>query len=475
VRYDGVAQRILVSTYTPSGGWTVRGTPLDLALAPGDRLGARARGDGSVEVWRNTNLLATYSVGGWPFAANGGRIGVSLDNASAARLDDFGGGNSAGGVTNSQPLAVASATPASGRSPLSVDFSGAGSSDPDGDALQYAWTFGDGASANSATVSHVYGSPGEYTARLTVSDGRGGSSTAAVAVSVTASAPAFPTTAVLDAFDRPDGAVGGNWVGEMQDLTLLGQQLMPIASAAAVWNGASFGVNQEAYVTLAAINPDAAEHALMLKVQGLSWDTGCILVRYEAAQSRVSVSTYAPAQGWVTRATFSGALAAGDRLGARALSNGNVQVYRNTTRLGTGSVSDWPFVANGGWVGLKFAGADGARLDNFGGGEFTAGPPDTGSTAAPSQVELSGGIPNPTTAGVQLSLALPRASYVGFAIYDLAGRQVWAQDLRALPVGRVTLVWNGRTRDGISVPAGAYLARVSIDGRVLLRRLAVLR
>ena len=53
----------------------------------------------------------------------------------------------------------------------SVSFSAAGSSDPDGDPLLYAWTFGDGATASGVGVSHVYADPGVYKVLLTVDDG----------------------------------------------------------------------------------------------------------------------------------------------------------------------------------------------------------------------------------------------------------------------------------------------------------------
>src|SRR5262249_24861030 len=46
------------------------------------------------------------------------------------------------GVTNQPPTAIASATPTSGYSPLVVNFSSAGSSDPDGTIASYSWTFG---------------------------------------------------------------------------------------------------------------------------------------------------------------------------------------------------------------------------------------------------------------------------------------------------------------------------------------------
>ena len=93
-------------------------------------------------------------------------------------------------VGNTPPTAVASAIPSNGGVPLHVRFSSAGSSDPDGDALQYTWDFDDGSPPSSLPhPEHTYGTPGVYSARLTVSDGRGGSHTATVRVSVGNRAP----------------------------------------------------------------------------------------------------------------------------------------------------------------------------------------------------------------------------------------------------------------------------------------------
>ena len=72
----------------------------------------------------------------------------------------------------------------SGEAPLSVAFDGRPSVDSDGDVVAYAWDFGDGATAKGATATHVYTTPGTYTARLTVTDDDGdtGSTTASVSV-----------------------------------------------------------------------------------------------------------------------------------------------------------------------------------------------------------------------------------------------------------------------------------------------------
>lgn len=85
---------------------------------------------------------------------------------------------------NTAPTAAISATPTSGTVPLTVSFSGAGSSDPDGSIAGWEWTFGDGTSATGVTTSHVYGTAGTYTTQLRVTDNGGLSATSAVTVTV---------------------------------------------------------------------------------------------------------------------------------------------------------------------------------------------------------------------------------------------------------------------------------------------------
>jgi glucose/arabinose dehydrogenase len=99
--------------------------------------------------------------------------------------------------TNRPPTAVASATPTAGSAPLTVAFDGTGSSDPDGDALIYAWDLdGDGAHDDSSSpqTAYTYTDQGTYTASLQVSDGRGGSDTDTVTITVGNTAPTATIT-----------------------------------------------------------------------------------------------------------------------------------------------------------------------------------------------------------------------------------------------------------------------------------------
>jgi PKD repeat protein len=87
---------------------------------------------------------------------------------------------------NQLPVAVISATPSSGTAPLAVAFSSAGSSDPDGSIVSYAWNFGDGTTSSAANPSKTYSSAGTFTATLTVTDHRGGTGTASKTITVQA-------------------------------------------------------------------------------------------------------------------------------------------------------------------------------------------------------------------------------------------------------------------------------------------------
>ena len=94
---------------------------------------------------------------------------------------------------NQPPTAVATATPTTGSAPLTVQFDGSGSSDPDvGDTLSYAWDLdGDGQYDDSTTVapSYTYTSQGVYTASLRVTDSHAAASSAAVTITVGNTAP----------------------------------------------------------------------------------------------------------------------------------------------------------------------------------------------------------------------------------------------------------------------------------------------
>ena len=92
----------------------------------------------------------------------------------------FNGNNADSGVYrvdylkgDQNPVARASATPSEGLAPLNVSFSSAGSADPEGTALTYAWDFGDGQTSTAANPTHSFAANGTYQVKLTVADAGG--------------------------------------------------------------------------------------------------------------------------------------------------------------------------------------------------------------------------------------------------------------------------------------------------------------
>lgn len=135
------------------------------------------------------------------------------------------------------PVASVTATPVSGTVPLTVSFSAAGSSDPDGSIVAYAWAFGDGSTGSGITTSHTYVTAGSFTATLQVTDSSGMTATrsttitvnpqvvivpmhvADIAMSLTANnggqARASAAVKVVDSQGRlvPGATVSGRWSG----------------------------------------------------------------------------------------------------------------------------------------------------------------------------------------------------------------------------------------------------------------------
>jgi hypothetical protein len=115
-----------------------------------------------------------------------------LDEMSRrANGDGTGGAEPDIGAYEYQRLAptAAIAGPDAGTAGQALELSGAGSTDPDrGDALAYAWTFGDGAAASGPTAAHAFAAPGSYTVTLVVTDPTGLQATASKLVIVEPSA-----------------------------------------------------------------------------------------------------------------------------------------------------------------------------------------------------------------------------------------------------------------------------------------------
>lgn len=129
-----------------------------------------------------TTQSATYPTAGTYTAS----VTVSDPNGGTATAETtvIVGGGTGGGTDNENPTVSLTATPTSGPAPLVVDFT-ATATDPDGDALTYAWEFGNGdTGGNSGTERTTYAADGSYTATVTVTDGNGGTASDSEVITV---------------------------------------------------------------------------------------------------------------------------------------------------------------------------------------------------------------------------------------------------------------------------------------------------
>ncbi|MCA9943005.1 MAG: PKD domain-containing protein, partial [Anaerolineales bacterium] len=137
---------------------------------------------------------------------------------------------------NMNPVAFIAADVTSGAAPLSVEFTAAGSYDPDGSIGNIEWNFGDGSfNYFGSPAFHAFSAEGTFTVTVTVYDGRGGSGTASMVINVGPEPPNQPPTAVagvnvtsgevpfnpfFNSFDSsdPDGSIVG-WLWDFGDGT----------------------------------------------------------------------------------------------------------------------------------------------------------------------------------------------------------------------------------------------------------------
>lgn len=106
------------------------------------------------------------------------------------------------------PVAVTDG-PYVGLEGAAVAFDASASSDPDGDALTFAWSFGDGTTGTGATPSHVYADDGTYAVRVIVSDVYGAADTAFTQVTVMNVAPTVAAFAGAQLLPGETYAAGG--------------------------------------------------------------------------------------------------------------------------------------------------------------------------------------------------------------------------------------------------------------------------
>lgn len=178
---EGVLQKI--NTFTTGRDWAHLVEPIDMQFGP----------DGSMYVLDYGSA--------W--------FGGSLD-AALYKIEYSPGAKA--------PTANITATPTSGKAPLTVQFNGSGSTDPQNSALTYAWDFTNKGIVDSTAPNptFTYTANGQYYARLVVKNASGRTSSAAVLITVGNTAPIVQFTTPPNGLTFSDGDVL-NWQANATD------------------------------------------------------------------------------------------------------------------------------------------------------------------------------------------------------------------------------------------------------------------
>jgi hypothetical protein len=99
------------------------------------------------------------------------------------------------------------------------------------------------------------------------------------------------------------------------------------------------------------------------------------------------------------------------------------------------------------------------------------GPPPTDSL----DKVLSPSRPNPFVNESRFSISLEVGGDAHVSVFDVNGRRVSTVFRGHLDPGTTVLAWNGRRDDGTRAAAGLYFYRLEMRGRVMSRRLVLLR
>jgi PKD repeat protein len=113
---------------------------------------------------------------------------------AATLLAGCGSSSSTVGPTTpaAKPPVANAGGPYTGQAGSAVSFNGSASTDPQGEALTYAWNFGDSGTGSGVSPDHTYTAAGTYTVSLTVTDTSNLTSTAATSTATIAAAPTAP-------------------------------------------------------------------------------------------------------------------------------------------------------------------------------------------------------------------------------------------------------------------------------------------
>ncbi len=164
----------------------------------------------------------------------------------------------------------------------------------------------------------------------------------------------------------------------------------------------------------------------------------------------------------------------------RALAVGNNTVYILATR-GDDGIDGYSYDlsqgVDGTWVAFtnpypQYHSTGGAAFIH----DLVSGADDQSMLTPPAGARLLAAQPNPFNPMTRIRFELTEPGSVSLVVYDLAGRQVRTLLSDASePAGPGEVLWDGRNDQGLSMPSGTYLYRLTTGTFAETRRMALVR
>ncbi|MGH2570493.1 MAG: endo-beta-N-acetylglucosaminidase, partial [bacterium] len=410
---------------------------------------------------------------------------------------------------NTPPIANANG-PYCGTPGQGIQLHSDGTGDADGAIVSYLWDFGDGDTSPLPDPIHEYAAAGEYEVVLAVADDLGGVALDTTFANVVTTAPSLDANVAWYPFDEGEGSVAADSSGNGNDGAIFG----------ATWTAGQLG---------AALDFDGVDDWVLVAdyPKPESTITVSAWVRADSRPPWASI-----AKNWATqKGSFHLGLFSGDgdlQVTVGEADEGTVDVREGAeSPLPLGSWQHVALVADGAEVRLYRDGHEvgaapydgtlkttrpgigiGVKLNNAGNAPNANTPAHWDGriddvriwdralcqteieallSAVPTDapIRVAGGAvrefalgqnhPNPLGRTTEIRYALPRATRVSLAVYDVAGRIVASLVDREQEAGTYRVQWHGRNRDGREVAPGVYFYRMTAGGFSAVRKLVVIR
>ncbi len=352
------------------------------------------------------------------------------------------------------PVADFSGDPTSGTAPLTVDFTDLSTNNP----TSWSWDFGDGTGTSTAqNPSYTYTSAGSYTVTLTATNAYGSDQEVKTNY-ITVNPPGAWTTITYDDFESgtghyTDGGADCYWYTGYT-YAWEGSCAMDIQDnsgvASSFYHTASYNVSgyteMEVEFYFVAISMESGEDFWVQYYNGSSWQT---------------VATFARGADFNNNAWYVATVTISSSL-YNFPTNAKLRFLCDAS-----GNSDDVYIDAITWQGMSGTASmrDIATLSKL--GRETA--------VIPDEFSLSQNHPNPFNPTTAISFALPEATHIEIAVFNIVGQRIATLAESDYPAGEHTVMWDGRDDNGRTVSSGVYFYQIKAGDFIASKKMVLMK